>query len=130
MRAALAREPVLTRAVARRLVLASFVTEGANSWGSLYNAVSRLALSGGAASTALRLHEGDNPDRATVIEVTWELVLEGIVFPTQPEQNHTFIGLTEYGRRVVSVVEPSPHDPDGYLAALRRRVPDIDPVRV
>lgn len=120
--------PVLNRATARRLVLAAFAGKQVNQWASLYDAVARLAVKDSLAPSGFHLQSGSDADRGTVTEVTWELMVEGVVCPTDPSSNYVFIGLTEYGRRMVGHSEPTPHDPDGYLAALRVRVPTIDAV--
>ena len=119
---------ILNRATARRLVLGAFAGEQVAQWTTLYDAVARLAVKESLAPPGFRLEGGSDSDRGTVIEVTWELMVEGVVCPTDPSSNYAFIGLTEYGWRMVGYTDPTPHDPDGYLAALRVRVPTIDAV--
>ncbi len=40
--------------------------------------------------------------------------------------NPPFMGLTSYGRKILSTDEPNPHDPDGYLQRIYDKVPNID----
>jgi hypothetical protein len=65
-----------------------------------------------------------------VLPLLWELVGQNVLYPILPESppNPLFFGITEYGRKVISTNGPIPHDPDGYLAYLRREIPDLNGV--
>jgi hypothetical protein len=39
-----------------------------------------------------------------------------------------FLRVTDYGRESLQVSEPIPHDPDGYLKALKKEIPTLDPI--
>lgn len=61
-----------------------------------------------------------------VASVLWELVIQGILFVESPSSS-TY-NITEYGLKVIAAEKPIPHDPEGYLAYLKKEVPDIDGV--
>jgi hypothetical protein len=63
-----------------------------------------------------------------VIEVFWQLLIEGIVAPgmNSSNQNLPWFHLTEYGKKVLKDEAGHPHDEAGYLARVRTRVPQPD----
>lgn len=61
-----------------------------------------------------------------VASVLWELVIQGILFVESPSSS-TY-NITEYGLKVLAAEKPIPHDPEGYLAYLKKEVPNIDDV--
>lgn len=70
-------------------------------------------------------------DDVRVLEVFHELSLERIIIPGgKSSLRWPFYRLTEYGQKVLESGEWHPYDPEGYLANLKRAVPDIDPVIV
>ncbi len=76
----------------------------------------------------------DHPDAKPVVVVMADLVREGIVVPGVTRGNQynawTFPNyfVSPYGEKVLANQDFEPHDPDGYLARLRREVTDPDPV--
>jgi len=64
-------------------------------------------------------------DRIT--SLLWELVNQNILYPIINNGNIAY-GLSEYGKRVAKSMAPIPHDPDGYLALLKKNIPQIDNV--
>jgi len=69
-------------------------------------------------------------DREKVRHILWDLILEEVLFPganeTQTELH--FLKLTPHGREVLDRGAASPYDPEGYLAYLKREIPNLDPV--
>jgi hypothetical protein len=74
--------------------------------------------------------EGPQPElgsRFTVLadEVMWQLIIEGVIAPgySNPYQSHNpalpWFHITDYGRKVLSAGRSIPHDPTGYLDALK-----------
>jgi hypothetical protein len=64
-----------------------------------------------------------------VMEILWQLVAEGLVFIdyTQPAAENWEWALSERGRRLVETeADYEPDDPEGYLEALRSKIPDLD----
>ncbi len=63
-----------------------------------------------------------------VREVFWQLVHEGILAPGLDGANLDlpFFRLTDYGRHVIDETDPSPHDPTGYLDAVKRKLSKVD----
>ena len=123
------RGPAFDRTVARRLILTAMTARGVNQWANLYDEVQRIAIAEGVVARSFNLRDHTfSADLGLVNEVGWELVLEGVIRPSDPGGQHMFLTLTEYGAKVVHSSDPNPHDPDGYLAALRKRVPAVDDV--
>lgn len=110
-------------------MLAALAGGQVDQWNSFYHEVPRIAIKERLAPPDFHLSKTEyQADRALVNQIGWELMVEGIFHPTDPSSNYTFIGLTDYGRGLVAAPEPSPHDPDGYLAALKARAPSLDAV--
>jgi hypothetical protein len=71
--------------------------------------------------------------RAAVVlyarEVFWQLVCEGVLSPGMNSSNLDlpWFRITDYGRKVLQEGPAQPHDPTGYLDALRRRISNPDP---
>lgn len=78
-----------------------------------------VAYIGGRDPQALAFH---------VVEVFWQLLLEGIVAPGMNASNVDlpWFHVTRYGRKVLQSEAGHPHDPAGYLSRLQTRVPNID----
>lgn len=80
----------------------------------------------------VELTPSSDPEKlaSQIMEVFWQLVIEGIVVPgkgAQPsEVNLPWFRLTPYGRKVLELGPGHPHDPAGYLASVHRRVPSPD----
>lgn len=68
-------------------------------------------------------------DRLTLQELTWELILQGILTPGMNESNLDlpFVRLTEYGTRCVQEREVLPHDYGTYLEKIRTLSTSTDP---
>ncbi len=62
-------------------------------------------------------------------EVIWELMIEGVLMPGLNSMNpgHPWFSKTNYGKQVIQSVNPTPHDPDGYLKRIKSRVATVDP---
>lgn len=66
-------------------------------------------------------------------EVFWELVMQGMIIPgksgARSAPNHILpdFYFTEYGRQAIVAVDPTPHDPSGYLAYFPQVVSSPDP---
>lgn len=77
-----------------------------------------------------------NPDRRELgwhmLEVFWQLVIEGIVAPglNPSNPNLPWFHVTPYGRKVLDAGEYQPHDTTGYLQRLTARVSTPDPTVV
>jgi len=63
-----------------------------------------------------------------VREIIWDLIIERIVTigTNASNPNWPWLKLTEYGKKIVSEVNATPHDPSGYLNRLKKEVPNID----
>lgn len=81
-----------------------------------------------------RGHTLDWPDVTPLKVVIHQLVVEGVLIPGVTngasgngwELPHCFV--SPHGRKVLDNAEYEPHDPEGYLARLRKEVPGTDPV--
>lgn len=69
-------------------------------------------------------HPGDAPTFETVSHLLWRLVGEGLVW-IDARQSIWRWRLTAQGLAAAKSDEPNPDDAEGFLAHLRRRVPDI-----
>jgi hypothetical protein len=71
------------------------------------------------------------PFLRAVVDVFWQLVVEGILAPgismNSHGQNLPWFHVTEYGRKVIAQGEYQPHDRDGYLRRLSTRNTKVDP---
>jgi hypothetical protein len=65
----------------------------------------------------------------SVQDAFWQLLIEGVVAPGLNSHNPRlpFFHVTEYGRTVLSAGPGHPHDPDGYIERLCRKVSAPDP---
>jgi len=63
-----------------------------------------------------------------ILQMFWELAIAGIVFPGKDSNQSGFpwFHVTPYGQRVMAAGEYAPHDRDGYVSLLTRRVPNAD----
>lgn len=74
----------------------------------------------------------DADDCALVYRVFHDLYLDRVIVSGTSNANGDkpmmwpFCTLTPYGARVITVDEWQPYDPDGYLDALKRAVPNVD----
>jgi len=97
-------------------------------WNRVYEGVSHLAkqrLSTG--HSFERLADGD---AARLKDIVWDLVMERILTPSTPHplsigDGWPFLSLTDYGKRIIEATTPVPYDPDGYVAALKKSVPNV-----
>lgn len=68
-----------------------------------------------------------------VHEIVHEFVTAGFLYPGMPSSSHLESGypwltITTYGRGAFMAEDWLPYDPEGYLAALNKKVPNLDPV--
>ncbi|MCD7804978.1 MAG: hypothetical protein LUH03_07525 [Oscillospiraceae bacterium] len=68
----------------------------------------------------------DQKSKEKIMGIVWEYVNQGILYLHDP--SHNIYNITEYGLQVLKAEKPIPHDPEGYLAHLKREIPDIDGV--
>ena len=67
-------------------------------------------------------------------EIVHELINAGMLIPgtngsvTGSDASYPWLTITEYGRKAIKSEDWLPYDPDGYLAELKRMVPEIDDV--
>src|SRR5580704_5267856 len=68
-------------------------------------------------------------DETLLVEVIWELIIQGVLVPglNDANQSFLFLRLTDYGKRCVEENRILPHDPDGYLREFHRAIPNADP---
>ena len=57
--------------------------------------------------------------------ILWSLVIQEVLYVDMSSSGLAF-DITEYGLNVLSAGIYTPHDPDGYLKALKAEIPDID----
>jgi hypothetical protein len=98
-----------------------------NRIGSLY------ALDSAETTAALKQRLGPSytPSRVDLSSAVWSLIRRGLVhlvFGRDSDPLHWKPGLTLAGTHYVKEGESSPHDPDGFLARLKRKVPAISEV--
>jgi hypothetical protein len=81
--------------------------------------------------------DGPTWQREVVLSIAREIVHElmniGALYPGQRGQVHgsdfyPWLTITDYGKELFSREDWLPYDPDGYLKALRAKVPEIDEV--
>jgi hypothetical protein len=68
---------------------------------------------------------------AVVREVVQELINSGFLYPGLPSDKNSgypWLTITEYGKQAFLSQAWLPYDPDGYLKALKEKVPEIDDV--
>ncbi len=71
----------------------------------------------------------DQRDERRLLELTWSLIVQGVIIPGSNVDNHwPWMRVTEYGRECLAAGEILPHDPDGYLRQLKVRIPIVDDV--
>jgi hypothetical protein len=66
-----------------------------------------------------------------VNEVVHEFINTGLLYPGQPgdySQFFPWLTITEHGKQVFMSEDWLPYDPDGYIKALKERVPELDDV--
>jgi hypothetical protein len=77
-------------------------------------------------------HDDQRLFKESVLEVFWQLTVEGVVAPglatSESQMGFPWFRVTEHGRSVLADVEYVPHDRQGYLALLREKVGEPDPV--
>jgi len=73
---------------------------------------------------------GKSPNRFAfyVLQVFWQLVIEGILAPGKSGQSPSlpWFHVTEYGKIVVQSAVCNPHDPSGYLSRIRQKIANVD----
>ena len=62
------------------------------------------------------------------VEFVWELITLGVVHPGHgwDQPNLPQLTVTGYGKKCLAAGEILPHDPEGYLAKIKTRVPTLD----
>lgn len=67
-------------------------------------------------------------DRGKIRQIIWELIIQGILVPglNEDHPNLPGVSLTDYGKKVVSVKEAQPHDPDEFLKFVKQEIPTLD----
>jgi hypothetical protein len=78
----------------------------------------------------LRSEIGAHIRQQQVMEILWQLLADGLVYVDygRSASQHWSWELTQRGKAVMEgASEFEPHDPEGYLSALKRRIPDLDP---
>jgi len=70
----------------------------------------------------------EEPFRRLVLDVFWDLVVQGLVAPGTAEGNPQcgFFHLTDYGRRVLAEPDYQPHDPMAYIRQLGQTISTPD----
>lgn len=69
-----------------------------------------------------------NEEGEHILDVANSFLIEGILRWGLNLGNSSppFMGLTSYGKKILSTDEPNPHDPYGYLKKLSEKAPNID----
>lgn len=74
---------------------------------------------------------GKNNVYSIVREITHELINAGFLYPgTSGDMNsgYPWLTITEYGKEAFLSEDWLPYDPDGYIRALKEKIPNIDDV--
>lgn len=70
-----------------------------------------------------------NTDKTRVLEILWDLIVEGIIRPFQDDSNKwPFYRITDVGKEFLKGLPVSPFDPDGYLTRIKSDIPNVDDV--
>lgn len=74
----------------------------------------------------------EDEDGMRALEIFHELYREGVIVSGSHPRSigameWPLYRVTEYGRKVLETADYVPHDPEGYLAKIKRDVPEIDP---
>lgn len=69
-------------------------------------------------------------DAALLKHIVWDLVIERVLVPGTNHPRTTndgwpFLSITSHGKKVIAEQRPTPYDPDGYLAALKKFCPSV-----
>ena len=69
-------------------------------------------------------------DKALIVEITWDLVMERVITPydTHSNYNFPFVSLTAFGQAYISEAAPHYYDADRYITFLQELAPSLDPV--
>lgn len=121
----------------RFLVLEAFKRIPQTQYLSLCNAVASIAVEKGIVPNPrgnVSVFGGSfclcGKDEDRVRETIWNLIIERVITIGMNNSNPAWpwLSLTEYGSQVVNSVEPTPHDPTGYLKRVKESIPHIDSV--
>lgn len=121
----------------RSVVVQALRKGGADQLTELYRSVAEAACQLGIATKEgeVRMLGRDSAlcpeDAACAQNIMWDLIIEGVVRPGLNDgmnNNLPFYHITEWGKKVISGGGPTPYDPDGYVARLKRDIPTLDEV--
>jgi len=105
---------------------------------SIYGGVATLAVNGGhfprpqnfvGGTGFLSVEILPETDRLVLQELTWEMIIQGILTPGSNWENPNlpFVRVTEYGNRCLAESTILPHDYGTYLATIQQVAPNTDP---
>jgi len=70
-----------------------------------------------------------NPiDKAQIIEIAWDLIVERVITPNQGDRGWPFLRLTSFGHDIISHSMPHYNDPQAYIDFLKSMAPNLDHV--
>ena len=77
-----------------------------------------------------KIHSFPPDDELKLSELIWDLLFQGVltVGKDSPNDQLPFVRVTAYGEKCIQEGAILPHDPDGYLGSLNKKMPGIDPI--
>lgn len=69
------------------------------------------------------------PDENRIREILWDLIIERVItIGDYHNDSWPWLSVTAYGKKALDSTDPVPNDPTGYLARIKKEVPQIDTV--
>ncbi|RNI27376.1 hypothetical protein EFA69_14650 [Rufibacter immobilis] len=107
--------------------------EGSFEFKNLCNMIGATAVQKGLVSNPHPTHYQtfyfplQREDENLVREIIWNLIVERVVtIGDYHNDSWPWLSLTDYGKTVIGSLQPTPHDPSGYMDRLKREVPELD----
>jgi hypothetical protein len=126
---------IMDRELLRHLLFAYLKTDQKTQLTTIYDGVAALAVDGGHLPkpdgyVVLSARILPESDRLILQELTWELIIQGILAPGSnwSNQNLPFVRVTGYGKRCLAEGTILPHDYGTYLQAIRQVTSSGDPI--
>lgn len=129
---------IMDRELLRHLLFTYLKSNQKTQLTTIYSGVATLAVDGGHVPQSSNCVPGaehysvdilPESDRLVLQELTWELIIQGILAPGSnlSNPNLPFVRLTEYGKRCLAECTILPHDYGTYLQAIEEVASSTDP---